>query len=100
VPERVREAAGNAFEVCEYPVAPFIVKAAEGGTEKLTVVHRKTWSGSSKKPEGLGSFRAFPAWLSSRNRRFGGHLRPKALQELQLTRFDGDQSAEMDVRWF
>jgi hypothetical protein len=42
VPERVREPAGDPFEVGENPVAPLVMQAVEGGTEKLAVIHRET----------------------------------------------------------
>jgi len=42
VPDRMRKAAGDTLEVGEDTVAPFIVKATKGGTEKLAVIHRKT----------------------------------------------------------
>jgi hypothetical protein len=41
----MREAARNSLEVGENPVAPFVMQAAEGGTEKLAVIHRKTCKG-------------------------------------------------------
>src|SRR6202000_967783 len=41
MPHRMREPAGDPLEIGENPVAPFIMQTAEGGTEKLTVIHRK-----------------------------------------------------------
>jgi hypothetical protein len=38
----VRETARDPLEVGENPVAPLIMEAAEGGTEELAVIHRKT----------------------------------------------------------
>ena len=40
----MREPPGDTLEIGKNPVAPLIVKAGEGGTEKLAVVHRKTWN--------------------------------------------------------
>jgi hypothetical protein len=40
----MREPAGNAFEIGEYPIAPLVVQAVESGTEELAVIHRKTRS--------------------------------------------------------
>jgi len=42
MPDRVRKAARDAFEVGEHAIAPLFVKATEGGIEELTVIHRKT----------------------------------------------------------
>jgi hypothetical protein len=36
----MREPAGDAFEVGEHAVAPLIMQATKGGTEKLIVIHR------------------------------------------------------------
>src|SRR5665811_2264084 len=46
MPHRVREPAGDALEIGENPVAPLVMQAVEGGTEKLAVIHRKTWKRS------------------------------------------------------
>jgi hypothetical protein len=35
----VRKPAGDALEIGKDPVAPLVVQAAEGGTEKLAVIH-------------------------------------------------------------
>src|ERR1700712_5919788 len=43
MPHRVREPAGDTLEIGENPVAPLIMQAAEGGREKLAVIHRQTW---------------------------------------------------------
>ena len=48
VPERMREPAGDPFEVGENAVAPLVMQAVEGGTEEFAVIHRKTWSGTSR----------------------------------------------------
>src|SRR6185437_2418494 len=64
MPHRVGKPAGDALEICEYAVAAFVMESAEGGIEKLAVIHRKAWN-----RRGVWTpFRAFPAWLSSRNR--------------------------------
>ena len=34
--------ARDPFEIGENPVTPLVMQAAEGGTEKLAVIHRKT----------------------------------------------------------
>jgi hypothetical protein len=47
--------ARNAFEVGENPVAPLVMEAAEGGTEELAVIHRKTRNGSVR-PEAASAF--------------------------------------------
>jgi hypothetical protein len=44
VPDRVREASGDALEIGENAVAPLVMEATEGGTEELAVIHRKTWN--------------------------------------------------------
>jgi hypothetical protein len=44
MPDCVREAPGDAFEISEDAVAPLIMETTEGGTEKLAVIHRKTWN--------------------------------------------------------
>jgi hypothetical protein len=38
----MREPAGDAFEIRKNPVAPLIMQTTKGGTEILTVIHRKT----------------------------------------------------------
>src|SRR6185437_2682596 len=67
MPHRMREAARNSLEIGENPVAPFVMQAAEGGTEELTVIHRNTCKGELRAGAPV-LFRAFPALLSSRNR--------------------------------
>src|SRR6185437_3453771 len=67
MPHRMREAARNSLEIGENPVAPFVMQAAEGGTEELTVIHRNTCKGELR-AGASDLFRAFPALLSSRNR--------------------------------
>ena len=42
MPNRMRKPARDPLEIGENPVAPLIVQAAEGGTEELAVIHRKT----------------------------------------------------------
>ena len=42
VPGRKREPTGDAFEICEHPVAPLIVQPIEGVVEELIVIHTKT----------------------------------------------------------
>jgi hypothetical protein len=37
----MREPAGDALEIGEHTVAPLIMQAIKGGTEKLVVIHRK-----------------------------------------------------------
>jgi hypothetical protein len=44
----MREPAGDPFEVGENAVAPLVMKAVEGGTEEFAVIHRMTWSGTSR----------------------------------------------------
>src|SRR3954466_15482781 len=46
VPDRMRKPARDALEIGENPVAPLVMQAVEGGTEKLAVIHRKTWNGT------------------------------------------------------
>jgi hypothetical protein len=46
MPHRVGEAARDPLEIGENPVAPLVMQAAEGGTEELAVIHRKTWNGT------------------------------------------------------
>src|SRR5258705_4563251 len=46
MPHRMGESAGDPLEVGEYPIAPLIVQAAEGGSEERAVIHRKTWNRS------------------------------------------------------
>ena len=45
MPHRIREAARNSLQIGENPVAPLVMQAAEGGTEELAVIHRKTCKG-------------------------------------------------------
>jgi hypothetical protein len=40
----MREPARDPFQVGEYPIAPLVMQAVEGGREKLTVIHRKSWN--------------------------------------------------------
>jgi hypothetical protein len=40
----LREAACDPFEVGENAVAPLVMQAVEGGTEKFAVIHHKTWN--------------------------------------------------------
>src|SRR5215472_17153150 len=66
MPDRVRIAAGDALEVGEHAIAPFLMKATKGGIEELTVIHRKTRRVREGTEAALGLFRVFPALLSSR----------------------------------
>src|SRR5437868_9942557 len=59
MPDRVREAAGDPFEVGENAVAPLVMQAVEGGTEKFAVIHHKTWNGTGR--IGRPSFRLEPS---------------------------------------
>jgi hypothetical protein len=47
----MRETAGNAFQIGKDPIPPLVMKAIEGGTEKLAVIHRGTWNLSGPKSE-------------------------------------------------
>jgi hypothetical protein len=38
----MRKAAGEPLEVGEHTVAPLVMQATKGGTEKLAVIHHKT----------------------------------------------------------
>ena len=42
VPDRMRKAACDPFEVGEHPVAPLVMQAVEGGGEEFAVIHHKT----------------------------------------------------------
>ena len=42
MPDRVREAAGDPFEIGENAVTPLVMQAVEGGVEEFIVIHRKT----------------------------------------------------------
>src|SRR5262249_22185284 len=64
VPDGVREAAGDPFEVSEDAVASLVMQTIEGGTEELAVIHRRTWNGNWG-PADRALLRAFPALLSS-----------------------------------
>src|SRR5207248_4060823 len=75
VPDRMREAARDPFEVGENAVAPLVMRAVEGVAEKFAVIHHKTWNGTGR----IGHpsfrieprlFRAFPALVSTRNATF------------------------------
>jgi hypothetical protein len=68
MPHRVREPAGDTLEVGENPVTPLLMQAIEGGTEELTVIHRKDLKREPGR-SGLGLFRAFLRLMSSGNRR-------------------------------
>ena len=48
VPDRMREAARDPFEVGENAVAPLVMQAVESGTEKFAVIHHKTWNGTGR----------------------------------------------------
>ncbi len=65
VPDRMRETACDPFKVGKNAVAPLVMQAVEGGTEKFAVIHHKDLE---PEPAGLASrlFRAFPALLSMR----------------------------------
>jgi hypothetical protein len=39
----MRKAARDPFKIGEYPIAPLVVQAVEGGTEIFAVIHRETW---------------------------------------------------------
>ncbi len=39
MPDRMREASGNALEIGKYPVAPLVVQSPERVSEKFTVIH-------------------------------------------------------------
>jgi hypothetical protein len=52
----MREPAGDPLEIGENPVAPLVMQAAEGGAEKLAVVHRKSWERELAGAAGLGKF--------------------------------------------
>jgi hypothetical protein len=41
----MRETARYALEIGEDPIAPFVMQAAEGGTEELTVIHHEDLQG-------------------------------------------------------
>jgi hypothetical protein len=41
MPHRVGKSARHSLKIGENPVAPFVMQAAEGGTEELAVIHRK-----------------------------------------------------------
>lgn len=45
MPHRVGEATGNPLKIGENPVAALLMQAIEGTTEKLAIIHRKTWNG-------------------------------------------------------
>src|SRR5690242_3567650 len=62
VPNRMREPAGDAFEIGEDAVAALVMEAAEGVIEELAVIHHEAWTGGGFRH----LIRAFPAWLSSR----------------------------------
>jgi hypothetical protein len=42
MPNGMGKPACDPFEIGENPVAPLVMQAAEGGTEELAVIHRKT----------------------------------------------------------
>ncbi len=44
MPHRMRETAGDAFQIGKDSIPPFVVEAIEGGTEKLAVIHHGTWN--------------------------------------------------------
>src|SRR5262245_12045872 len=54
VPDRMRKTACDTFEVGENTVAALFMQAIEGGTEKLAVIHHKTWNGTGR--IGFGAF--------------------------------------------
>jgi hypothetical protein len=51
MPHRMRETAGDAFQIGKDPIPPLVMKAIKGGTEKLAVIHRGTWNLSGPKGE-------------------------------------------------
>jgi hypothetical protein len=47
MPDRVRKAAGDAFEVGKNPVTSFVVQAVESGVEEFIIIHCKDLAGEA-----------------------------------------------------
>jgi hypothetical protein len=50
----VRKSSRDPLEVGENAVAPLVMQAVEGGTEKFAVIHHKTWN--RNRPDWLRAF--------------------------------------------
>src|SRR5258708_12633327 len=66
MPHRMREPAGDAFEVGKHPITPLVMQAVEGGTEELAVIHPQTSKPALAQPL-PPPFLPFPCLISTPN---------------------------------
>jgi hypothetical protein len=56
VPDRVREAAGDPFQLGEHPVAPFVMQPAKGVSEEIVIIHEQQAFGGAGAVSGRNRF--------------------------------------------
>ncbi len=85
MPHRMRETAGDAFEVGEDAVTPLVMQATKGGVEELAVIHRKTWSGELGPSWSYTVLERFQVYCRAEIGRHVGLAGAVGLHELRIT---------------